>query len=137
MAPVPELRSVVDAARRARSEIRAVTTVSSTVTPFVVAVMIRDMLKRNVGHGGDFDYQRQANKNQKDGYVQLRRFRNVSNINVGLFCQQLGLPRTTIAGVYAYLFSSNSKPDEPYYLDADTKKYIDIGYDLGERGLFD
>jgi hypothetical protein len=139
MAPFPGLESVVKAARRARSEIQSVNTMSPTATPLVVAAMMYDALHRNVDHGGDFDYQRLTNKDQKGGFVQLPKFRNISNVNVGLFCQQVGLPRETalvISGIFAAAFSSNRDLGASYFLDKDTKKYIDIGYDLGERGTF-
>ena len=140
MAPFPGLESVVKAARRARSEVLAAAAISPTAAPLVVVEMMYEALHRNVDHGGDFDYQRQANNDQKGGFVQLRQFRNVSNVNVGLFCQQVGLPREmalTISGLFAVLFSSNRDIGAPYFLDKDTKKYIDIGYDLGEKGVFD
>lgn len=139
MAPFPRLESVVKAARRARAEILAAASISPTAAPLVVAEMMFEALHHNVDHGGDFDYQRQANKDQRGGFVQLRQFRNISNVNVGLFCQQVGLPREmalTISGIFAVLLSSNRNVDAPYLLDKDTKKYIDIGYDLGEKGLF-
>jgi hypothetical protein len=140
MAPFPGLESVVNAARRARSEVLAAAAISPTAAPLVVVEMMYEALHRNVDHGGDFDYQRQANNDQKGGFVQLRQFRNVSNVNVGLFCQQVGLPREmalTISGLFAVLFSSNRDIGAPYFLDKDTRKYIDIGYDLGEKGVFD
>jgi hypothetical protein len=140
MAPFPRLESVVNAARRARSDIIVSALINPTTAPTTVAQKMYAALKHNAAQGGDFDYQRQANKDQKDGYVQLRQFRNVSNVNVGLFCQQLGLPRVIalkIAGRYAGKNSGNARPDQPYGLDPDTKYYIDVGYDLGESGMFD
>jgi len=78
MAPFPKLESVVEAARRARSEIQAVKTTSPTLTPLIAAALY-DALHRYVDHYGDFDYQRQPNKDQKGGFVQLPQFRNISN----------------------------------------------------------
>jgi hypothetical protein len=99
------------------------------------------VLRANLGHGGTFDYQRRAYAPGKDGFTQLRQFRSISNINVGLFGQQLGLPLQEIlalAGYFAVKNSSNrnfTRP--PYLLDADTEKYIKIGYDIGARRLFE
>jgi hypothetical protein len=42
-----------------------------------------------------------------------------------------------LSGLYAIAQSSNSSFFKPYFLDDDTKKYIDIGYALGETGQFD
>jgi hypothetical protein len=43
----------------------------------------------NLGHGGRFDYQRRGN--HITGFIQLPQYRDVSNFNIGLFCQQAGL----------------------------------------------
>jgi hypothetical protein len=46
--------------------------------------------------------------------VQLPQYRDASNFNVGLFCQQAGLPLEEVleaAGRYARIFSGNVKPD--------------------------
>jgi hypothetical protein len=42
-----------------------------------------------------------------------------------------------IAGRYAAKNSSNAKPGEPYGLDPRTRKYIEIGHQLGKSGQFD
>jgi hypothetical protein len=44
----------------------------------------------NIGRGGVYDYQRQGN--HLTCIAQPRQYRDVSNFNVGLFCQQAGLP---------------------------------------------
>jgi hypothetical protein len=57
-----------------------------------------------------------------------------------LFCQQFGLSlgnALIIAGTYALTHSKNSSWSKPYFLDDDTRKYIEIGYRLGESGMFD
>jgi len=72
MAPFPGLEGVVKAARRARSEIPSAAAISPTAAPLVVVETMYEALHRNVDHGGDFDCQRQANKDQKSGFVQLR-----------------------------------------------------------------
>lgn len=49
-----------------------------------------------IGHGGEFDYQRGPG-NSITGFEQRRQFRNVSNVNVGLFGQQAGWARSSTA----------------------------------------
>jgi hypothetical protein len=92
----------------------------------------------NVGTGGTFDYQR-AEGNLITGFTQLRPFRNVSNFNVGLFCQQAGLTleeTLSFAGVYAARFSSNADSSQAYGLDVDTYKYIVEGHKVGQSGVY-
>ena len=91
----------------------------------------------NIGQGGVFDYQRQGN--HLTGFVQMPQYRDVSNFNVGLFCQQAGLPLEEVleaAGRYARIFSGNVKPDQPYGLDSQTADFIKSGYAVGQSGLF-
>ena len=82
--------------------------------------------------GGVFDYQRE------DG-VYVADYRNVSNFNVGLLCQQSGLSldeTLRIAGGYASAFSNNAKPGMPYSLDPKTAEYTRIGYEVGASGVY-
>lgn len=91
----------------------------------------------NLGQGGVFDYQRSGN--HITGFMQLPQFASVSNFNVGLMCQQIGLSldeTLTIAGAYAMLRSSNAKPDLPYGLDPRTAQFIVAGYMAGASGVF-
>lgn len=93
-----------------------------------------------IGQGGEFDYQRKAAVGGKDGFVQLRQFKNVSNFNVGLYMQQAGFPLEAtlgIAGWYAERNSSNYQPDEPYGLDPQTREFIEQGHAIGASGAFD
>jgi hypothetical protein len=95
-------------------------------------------LGANVGQGGAFDYQREGS--WLLGYTQHRQFRDVSNINVGLFAQQAGLTREetlSISGAFARTFSGNAKPSEPYSLDPRTRYFIERGYEMGASGAFD
>ena len=107
----------------------------------------RELTKPYLAQGGLFDYQRRPYEKGKDGYTQLRQFRNVSNINVGLFLQQTFRTITfgthikldkdyalQIAGEYARENSSNYRPDQPYGLDPETRKFIELGYDIGLNG---
>jgi len=92
----------------------------------------------HVGHGGLFDYQRGPG-NSITGFEQRRQFRNVSNVNVGLFGQQAGLTLDQVlanAGTFASWKSSNAKSQEPYGLDPQTREFIELGYKIGERGVF-
>jgi hypothetical protein len=91
----------------------------------------------NLGHAGTFDYQRSGS--YFTGYTQFRQFKNVSNVNVGLFAQQAGLTLDQalwIAGGFASVFSSNKRPDRPSGLDPLTEKYIRIGFEIGQSGVF-
>lgn len=83
MAPFPKLESLVLAARRERSRILETIASNPSANASMAITAMIDALLHNVAHGGDFDCQRQANKRQKGGYVQLRQFRNISNVNVG------------------------------------------------------
>jgi hypothetical protein len=140
--PFNELKSVAAAARRAKAEhpdwdlSKPWALIDKKTRDELEAV-----LRANLGQGGTFDYQRRNYAPGKDGYTQLRQFRSVANINVGLFCQQLGLPEEEallIAGFYAVRNSSNRnllRP--PYFLDSDTRKYIEAGYEIGTKKLFE
>ena len=92
---------------------------------------------RALGHAGKFDYQRDGSF--FSGYVQYPQFRDISNFNVGLFCQQAGttLEETlNLAGTFAKHFSINAKPGQPHGLDSDTAKFIEVGFRAGESGLY-
>jgi hypothetical protein len=145
MTPFNDLKSVVAAAKRAKEEhpdwdFSTTLSNASALMNDKTRAELEAVLRANLGHGGTFDYQRRAYAPGKDGFTQLRQFRSISNINVGLFCQQLGLPLSetlALAGYFAVKNSSNrdlTRP--PYFLDADTEKYIRTGYDIGKRVLF-
>ncbi len=90
-----------------------------------------------VGHAGAYDYQRKGSL--FTGYTQLRHFRNISNINVGLIGQQAGLALhelLTISGTFADWLSSNSDPADEYKLSAQTRFYIEEGYRIGSSGVY-
>ncbi len=95
-------------------------------------------LDANVGQGGTYDYQRRGN--MITGYTQLRHFRPIANVNVGLLAQQAGLTLDEtlgIAGTYARWRSSNADANAPYGLDPVTLHYIKRGYEIGQAGMFD
>jgi hypothetical protein len=81
----------------------------------------------------------QREGNSVTGFKQFPQFQDVSNFNVGLFCQQAGLTleeTLTVAGKFARIFSSNSQRDQPYGLHPRQKKYIETGYAAGASGMF-
>ncbi|MFI4999905.1 MAG: hypothetical protein ACHQK9_08510, partial [Reyranellales bacterium] len=135
MSPAPDLGAVAAAGRQAGEGYRA--RLRNPETHLAAIPYLLAALGFGVGHGGAYDHQREGNF--FTGYVQHPQFRNVSNVNVGLFCQQAGLTEDEtlrIAGRFAGLFSRNAKPDQPFGLDEDTAKYIKIGFRLGETGMF-
>ncbi len=90
-----------------------------------------------VGHGGTYDYQRRGSF--MTGFTQLRHFRNIANINVGLIGQQAGLTLDEIlkiSGEFAKSRSRNSDPADEYGLSAQTRRYIEEGYKIGSSGVF-
>jgi hypothetical protein len=136
MAPVSDLRPVAAAGRSIKSNFEATLQNPDASGGAFFALLVA--LNNNVGHAGIFDYQRSGNRVQ--GYVQHRQFRDVSNFNVGLLCQQAGLTldeTLSISGGFAGLFSSNAMPNEPYGLDAETLLFIKAGFVVGESSMFD
>jgi len=141
MGPFNDLKSVAEAARRAKAEHPDW---DLSLGPLSLGKKGLDeleaVLRANLGQGGTFDYQRRHFEFGKDKFTQLRQFRSVANVNVGLFCQQLGLslPKTlALAGYYAIKNSANRDlTNPPYFLDVDTQKYIEVGHSIGERGQF-
>ncbi len=92
---------------------------------------------KNLGHAGTFDYQREGS--YFGGYIQHREFRDISNVNVGLFMQQAGfsLKETLeISGAFAGALSSNVRPAQPYSLDPRTREFIELGFKMGASGAF-
>lgn len=135
MSPVTDLSPVAAAGRQTGATFRAM--LNNPDTAAGAALYLYATLGLNLGHGGTFDYQRRGN--HITGFVQLPQFREVSNINVGLFAQQAGLTLDEImkiAGTFARLRSDNYRPDEPHGLDAQTALYIRAGYNIGRTGVF-
>jgi hypothetical protein len=142
MTPFNDLKDVAAAAERAKAEHP-----NWNLSRFELATNketrdeLEAVLKANVGQDGTFDYQRRSYPPGKDGLTQLRQFRSISNINVGLFCQQLGLSlgqTLELAGYYAVTHSSNRDfLNPPYLLDPDTQKYIEEGYKIGQKKQFE
>lgn len=140
MSPVEDPRSVAAAGREAgKAGLFGVPSPRGS-TSLSDAMHAHERIRAAIGQGGEFDYQRKAAVGGKDGFVQLRQFRNISNFNVGLFMQQAGAPlwlTLEIAGGYAKEKSSNYRPDKPYGLDPQTKEFIEQGHAAGRSGMFD
>jgi hypothetical protein len=135
MSPVADLSAVAAAGREIGAMYRAHLSNpngAADALPYLVGRLDADL-----GHAGSFDYQRKGNL--LTGYTQLRQFRDVSNFNVGLYCQQAGMTLNdtlSAAGRFANLFSSNARPDEPHGLDPKTAQFIIAGFNVGQSGVF-
>ncbi len=135
MGPSPHLAGVAESGRKAGKDYAAA--LSNPETAPLAILVLATHLGVDVGQAGEFDYQRKGNL--LTGYTQLPHFRNVSNVNVGLICQQAGLSlhdTLRISGTYARLLSKNWNPNDPYWLDTKTRKYIEVGYRIGESGIY-
>ena len=105
----------------------------------------------NLGHGGTFDYQREGSI--ITGFEQLRKFRDVANFNVGLFCQQAGLSledTLRITGAFAALRARNANMDQggilkllnsainnqENFVDPRNREMIETGWHIGESGIY-
>jgi hypothetical protein len=136
MSPKMDLHDVAAQGRQigeAYRSMRANPATSGSALPYLYTA-----LALNVGQGGTYDHQRRGN--MITGYTQLRQFRPIANVNVGLLGQQAGLTleeTLDIAGTYARWRSSNADPNSPYGLDPRTLHYIKRGYEIGQTGMFD
>ncbi|MGQ0585458.1 MAG: hypothetical protein ACT4O6_26255 [Reyranella sp.] len=91
MSPFDNLSNVAAAGKKTGARFQALLMAHPT-DPMRAIEYLYEAMKAKLDHGGDFDYQRRANTGGRPGFTQLRQFRNVSNVNVGLFAQQAGLP---------------------------------------------
>ena len=135
MSPVEDLSVVAAAGRETGSKLRE----KIITDPLELEAYARELVRKDLAQGGRFDYQRGRNPDGDPGYLQLRQFRDVSNFNVGLYMQQVGVPLPmilAIAGAYAKENSSNYMPNEPYGLDPRVKRWIERGYEAGGSGAF-
>jgi hypothetical protein len=138
MAPIDNLEPVAAKGRQAGTIYRSLLTKPGGGGGAALAYLGLTM-RRFLGQGGAFDYQREKSNEDASGFTQLRQFRNVSNVNVGLFAQQAGMSLhdvLTIAGEYAAKHSSNADPTQPYGLNTQTKEFIEVGYEIGQSGAF-
>ncbi len=136
MSPVADLAPVAAAGRRARRTYQTMLHNPKTMVGALPLFAIDTLI--HLGQGGLFDYQRRGN--HLTGFEHFRQYQDVSNFNVGLFCQQAGLSLENAliaAGSYARVFSGNAKPDRPYGLDPQTYEFIKAGYQAGQSGAFD
>jgi hypothetical protein len=135
MSPVPDLTPVATAGRQAGATFFEM--LKNPETAGAAAAYLYMTLGFRLGHGGTFDYQRRGN--HITGFTQLPQFREVSNINAGLFAQQAGLTleeTLEAAGTLAKHFSNNYHPENPHGLDSKTAQYITSGYNIGKTGVF-
>jgi hypothetical protein len=137
MAPpgAPNLAKVAEVARAQGELFRQMLHSPFTATDALTILGIS--LGTNLGHAGTFDYQREGS--YLEGYTQHRQFRDISNVNVGVFAQQFGLSKEeilSIAGTFARARSSNADPSQPYSLDRRTREFIELGYAIGASGVF-
>jgi hypothetical protein len=136
MSPVADLSNVAEAGRNAGNTYRVLRSHPAT---FEAGTMLNAAhFGFSLGHGGDFDYQRGPG-NSITGFVQRPQFRNVSNVNVGLFGQQAGLSLDDVlrqAGEFARLKSLNATPADPYGLDPRTREFIELGHRIGASNVF-
>ena len=136
MSPKADLRDVAARGRQIGETFRA--TLANPETSAGAALYLYTALGLDLGHAGTYDHQRRGS--MITGYTQLKQFRPIANINVGLLGQQAGLTLDEIlgiAGMFARLRSSNADPNAPYGLSARTLHYIKRGYEIGQNGQFD
>lgn len=128
--PVADLSAVARAGRKTAADVRSL--LKNPDSAFTAAEYLALKLKRDLGQGGNFDYQRDSSEYRGE-------YRNVSNFNVGLYCQQAGLTldeTRTVAGAYAKLFSNNPGARDTYGLTNEQRRFIDLGYRAGQSGTF-
>ena len=116
MSPTADLGPVAAAGRQVGETFREM--LDDPDSSAGAVVYLYTSLAMHLAQGGIFDYQRQGNVISE--FIHLPQFRNVSNFNVGLFCQQAGLTQDetlNIAGLYARIFSNNARPASPYGLE--------------------
>ena len=135
MSPVSDLTPVAAAGRQAGLRYRAMldNPQAAPLAPFYLATA----LGASLGHAGTFDYQRRGNI--ITGYTQLPQFREVSNINVGIFAQQAGLTldeTLKLAEMFAWGRSNNYHHDQPNGLDDKTEQFIRSGFNIAKTGVF-
>lgn len=136
MSPIRDLSAVAKAGRAMGADSRVLLADPSTFESGTTLEAARTGFA--LGHGGQFDYQRGPG-NSVTGFEQRRQFRNVSNVNVGLFGQQAGWSLDRVlrqAGEFAGIKSSNYRANEPYGLDPQAREFIELGYRIGASGVY-
>ena len=140
--PVNDLQPVADAGRRTGEMYRYLLRDPSIAPSALFFLGISLFL--DVGTGGKFDYQPSGNQvlgnlPPDQFFTHDRKFRNVSNFNVGVYCQQarLALDDTLrVTGAYARIKSSNADANAPYGLDKLTRQWVEIGFQVAASGAF-
>lgn len=136
MSPKTDLHDVAAKGRQIGEIYRGM--LANPATSAGALLYLHAALGLNAGQGGTYDHQRRGN--MITGYTQLRQFRPIANVNVGLLGQQAGLTleeTLDIAGTYARLRSSNADKKGLYGLDPRTLHYITRGHEIGRTGMFD
>jgi len=135
MSPVADLTPVAAAGHQAGLGYRAM--LDNPQTAPLALNYLATALGASLGHGGTFDYQRRGNT--ITGYTHLPQFREVSNINVGIFAQQAGLTldeTLKLAEIYAWRRSNNYHHGQPNGLDDKTAQFIRSGFNIAQTGVF-
>lgn len=135
LSPVADLAPVAAAGRQAGLRYRAM--LDSPQTALLAPIFLATALGASLGHAGTFDYQRRGN--MITGYTQVPQFREVSNINVGIFAQQAGLTldeTLKLAEMFAWGRSNNYRHDQSNGLDDKTAQFITSGFNIGKTGVF-
>jgi hypothetical protein len=135
MSPMTDLTPVAAAGRQAGSRYRAM--LDHPQTALLAPIFLATALGASLGHAGTFDYQRRGN--MITGYTQLPQFREVSNINVGIFAQQAGLTldeTLKLAEMFAWGRSNNYRHGQSNGLDDKTAQFITSGFNIGKTGVF-
>jgi hypothetical protein len=131
-----DLKTVADAGRQFGQMFRAVYS-SGIAGPAKAMVVLGVGLGVDFGYAGTFDYQREGSL--FFGYTPHRQFEAISNVNIGVFAAQAGLPLEDIlwtAGLFAYASHwATGAPDYSgySYLNSPTNtSRIRLGYELGK-----
>jgi hypothetical protein len=136
MSPTADLTAIAEAGKQTRATYQA--SFGDPDTAGSAAPYLATQPGIHLGIGGKFDWQRQGNR--ITGFRHFPQFRDVSNVNIGLFAQPAGLTQEetlTTASRFASMFSSNARRGQPYGLDPETAEFIREGYRIGASGLFD
>lgn len=91
--------------------------------------------------GGRFDFQRSGNQiaGLLFGFEQLTQYRDVSNVNVGLWLQQAGYSledALAFAGEYSKRFSGQTEKRTRYGVTELQQYYAIVGWRMGESGAY-
>jgi hypothetical protein len=100
--------------------------------PAAAMATLASTLGSNFLWGGAFDYQRQGTIG-----VFYGEYRDVSNLQIGVFTYYSGVPKELVLGLYGaatLVGSSNRALDQDYFLPARNREMFELGYFLSEQG---